>query len=120
MTDQRVVTGEAFSFFMEEDTFTDANGDPLTYTYTTAYAEFTTIFMMSTSPYGYNVCTGIRYLVRESATLLDWLNFDPATGGFSGTPHGYPYEHDRNGSVIDCFDRELFVTVMASFGNGVL
>ncbi|MCT7958110.1 putative Ig domain-containing protein, partial [Laspinema palackyanum] len=56
--DQNATAGEAFSFAIPEETFTDPEGDPLTVTATLA----------------------------DGSPLPDWLSFDPETGALSGTP----------------------------------
>ena len=58
LVDQTASVGVLFSFVMSEDTFTDADGDPLTYS---------------------------AALSNGNALPL-WLSFAPATGIFSGTP----------------------------------
>ena len=58
LADQNATQGEEFSFALPEDTFTDPEGDPLTFTATLA----------------------------DGSPLPDWLTFDPETGALSGTP----------------------------------
>ena len=83
--DQTATTGAAFSFAFPAATFTDADGDTLTYTATLA----------------------------DDTALPSWLSFAPATRTFSGTPMAADVEtvsvkvtaSDGNGgSVSDTFD----------------
>jgi uncharacterized repeat protein (TIGR01451 family) len=84
LADQTATAGEAFSFTVPEDAFTDAEGDPLTYTATLA----------------------------DGSPLPDWLTFDPATGALSGTPDdgdagdleiAVTAEDDQGNTVTDTF-----------------
>ncbi len=58
LADQTATGGEEFSFAVPEDSFTDPEGDPLTFTAT----------------------------LGDGSPLPDWLTFNPATGELSGTP----------------------------------
>ena len=58
LADQEVMIDVSFTYLIPEDAFTDADGDPLTYTAAT----------------------------RDGGLLPSWLTFDPATQTFTGTP----------------------------------
>ncbi|MEB3831487.1 putative Ig domain-containing protein, partial [Phormidium sp. CCY1219] len=58
IADTTATVSEAFSLTLSTDTFTDADGDALTYTAT----------------------------LEDGSVLPPWLSFDAATGTFSGTP----------------------------------
>ncbi|AFY82378.1 putative Ig domain-containing protein [Oscillatoria acuminata] len=84
LADQTATAGEAFSFAVPEDSFTDPEGDPLTFTATLA----------------------------DGSPLPDWLTFDPATGELSGTPDdgdagdleiAVTAEDDQGNTVTDTF-----------------
>ena len=83
--DQATTVGTAFRYQFPENTFSDADGDPLTYAATRG----------------------------DDSALPDWLDFDKATRTFSGTPQAADAgtlsvkvtANDSNGgSVFDTFD----------------
>ena len=83
--DQSATVGTAFSYQVPENTFSDADNDPLTYAATRG----------------------------DDSALPDWLDFDKATRTFSGTPQAGDVgtlnvkvtANDSNGgSVFDAFD----------------
>jgi hypothetical protein len=71
---QNWVAGEAISFTLPSNTFTDPQGEALTYSYTSSY----------------------------SSAISSWLNFNPETGTFSGTvPLGAPAQFTLSISAQD-------------------
>ena len=93
---QNLVAGVAYSYTFPEDTFTDANGDTITYS-----------------------------AARSFASWPEWLTFDAATRTFSGTPtnddtgfyHIYVYAKDgiRHGGAFtqDMFSLRVYETLEA-------
>ena len=93
---QNLVAGVAYSYTFPEDTFTDSNGDTITYS-----------------------------AARSFASWPEWLTFDAATRTFSGTPtnddtgfyHIYVYAKDgiRHGGAItqDMFSLRVYETLEA-------
>ncbi len=84
LADQTATAGEEFSFAIPEDSFTDPEGEPLTFTATLA----------------------------DGSPLPDWLTFDPATGALSGTPDdgdagdleiAVTAEDDQGNTITDTF-----------------
>ena len=83
--DQTAIVGVTFRYQFSEDTFSDADGDPLTYAATRG----------------------------DDSALPDWLDFDKATRTFSGTPQAgdagtlnirVTASDDNGRSVFDAFD----------------
>ena len=83
--DQTAMVGTAFSYAFPENTFNDADGDPLNYMATRG----------------------------DGTALPDWLDFDDATRTFSGTPQASDIgtlnirvtaSDDNGGTVSDAFD----------------
>ena len=93
---QNLVAGVAYSYTFPEDTFTDANGDTITYS-----------------------------AARSFASWPEWLTFDAATRTFSGTPtnddtgfyhiHVYAKDGIRHGGAItqDMFSLRVYETLEA-------
>ena len=99
--DQTATTGTAFDYMFPADTFTDADGDTLTYTAT----------------------------LDDNSALPSWLSFAPATRTFSGTPTAADVgtvsvkvtaSDGDGGSVSDTFDIVVDLpTLVSNAGQGV-
>ena len=97
--DQTATTGTAFDYMFPADTFTDADGDTLTYTAT----------------------------LDDNSALPSWLSFAPATRTFSGTPTAADVgtvsvkvtASDGTDSVSDTFDIVVDLpTLVSNAGQG--